>query len=83
VEELPMHLGWRWFTGLSFDQEIPHRSRFSKNRHGRFEESKLFEQVFEHCAAVCRSGIGTALSLIDPDDECNGDVTAVDAFSND
>ena len=23
VEELRMHLAWRWFTGLSFDQEIP------------------------------------------------------------
>ena len=36
VEELRMHLGWRWFTGLGFDQEIPHHSTFSKNRHGRF-----------------------------------------------
>ena len=32
VEELRMHLAWRWFTGLAFDQEIPHRSTFSKNR---------------------------------------------------
>ena len=44
VEELRMHLAWRWFTGLSFDQEIPHHSTFSKNRHGRFQKSKLFEQ---------------------------------------
>jgi transposase len=43
VEELRMHLAWRWFTGLAFDQEIPHHSTFSKNRHGRFQESKLFE----------------------------------------
>jgi transposase len=39
VEELRMHLAWRWFTGLGFDQEIPHHSTFSKNRHGRFQES--------------------------------------------
>jgi hypothetical protein len=26
VEELGMHLAWRWFTGLGFDQEIPHDS---------------------------------------------------------
>jgi transposase len=38
VEELRMHLAWRWFTGLGFDQEIPHHSTFSKNRHGRFQE---------------------------------------------
>src|SRR5437870_7751892 len=53
VEELRMHLGWRWFTGLGFDQEIPHHSTFSKNRHGRFQESKLFEQVFEEIVARC------------------------------
>ena len=26
VEELRMHLAWRWFTGLGFDQGIPHHS---------------------------------------------------------
>src|SRR5215472_12510948 len=53
VEELRMHLAWRWFTGLSFDQEIPHHSTFSKNRHGRFQESKLFEQLFEQIVGQC------------------------------
>ena len=52
AEELRMHLAWRWFTGWgsirrSRTQEIPHHSTFSKNRHGRFQESKLFEQLFE------------------------------------
>jgi transposase len=53
VEELRMHLAWRWFTGLSFDQEIPHHSTFSKNRHGRFQESRLFEQLFEQIVRQC------------------------------
>src|SRR5215472_3919502 len=53
VEELRMHLAWRWFTALSFDQEIPHHSTFSKNRHGRFRESKLFEQLFEQIVRQC------------------------------
>src|SRR5438552_13793338 len=53
LEELRMHLAWRWFTGLGFDQEIPHHSTFSKNRHGRFQESKLFEQLFEQIVARC------------------------------
>jgi len=48
-----MHLAWRWFTGRGFDQEIPHRSTFSKNRHGRFQESKLFEQLFEQIVRQC------------------------------
>ena len=59
VEELRMHLAWRWFTGLGFDQEIPHHSTFSKNRHGRFQESKLFEQLFEQIVRqLCGSGAG-------------------------
>src|SRR5215467_13918628 len=53
IEELRMHLAWRWFTGLSFDQEIPDHSTFSKNRHGRFQESKLFEQLFEQIVQQC------------------------------
>src|SRR5580693_1384339 len=53
VEELRLHLAWRWFTGLGFDQEIPHHSTFSKNRHGRFQESKLFEQLFEQIVRQC------------------------------
>src|SRR6202521_3519171 len=53
VEELRMHLAWRWFTGLGFDQEIPHHSTFSKNRYGRFQESKLFEELFEQIVKQC------------------------------
>jgi transposase len=53
IEELRMHLAWRWFTGLGFEQEIPHHSTFSKNRHGRFQESKLFQQLFEQIVQQC------------------------------
>src|SRR5437867_12715324 len=66
VEELRMHLAWRWFTGLSFDQEIPHHSTFSKNRHGRLQESKLVEQLFEQIVRQCvEVGLveGTQLSV--------------------
>src|ERR1700751_4596193 len=53
VEELRMHVAWRWFTGLGCEQEVPHPSAFSKNRHGRFQESKLFEQLFEQILRQC------------------------------
>jgi transposase len=53
VEELRMHLARRWFTGLGFDQEIPHHCTFSKNRHGRFQESKVFERLFEQMVRQC------------------------------
>jgi transposase len=53
LEELRMHLAWRWFTGLGFDQEIPDHSTFSKNRHGRFQQSNLFQELFERVVEQC------------------------------
>ena len=53
VEELRMHLAWRWFTGLGFDQELPNHSTFSKNRHGRFQESNVFQELFERIVEQC------------------------------
>src|ERR1700745_3672048 len=66
IEELQMHLAWRWFTGLTFDQEVPHHSTFSKNRHGRFQASKIFEELFEYIVQRCvESGLvqGNHLSV--------------------
>jgi transposase len=62
-----MHLAWRWFTGLGFDQEIPHHSTFSKNRHGRFLESNLFQELFERIVDQCiRAGLvqGERMSVV-------------------
>ena len=42
LEELRMHLAWRWFTGLGFEQEIPHHSTFSKNRMAAFRSRIYF-----------------------------------------
>src|ERR1043166_8227570 len=53
LEELRMHLAWRWFTGLGFEQEIPDHSTFSKNRHGRFQQSNLFQELFERIVEQC------------------------------
>ena len=56
VEELRMHLAWRWFTGPSFDQEIPHDSTFSKNRHDQFHEPNLFQRTVKVAeSAICQS----------------------------
>ncbi|MGA8598191.1 MAG: transposase [Bryobacteraceae bacterium] len=53
VEDVGMHLAYRRFTGLGFDQEIPHHSTFSKNRHGCFQESQLFLDLFERVVQQC------------------------------
>ena len=65
VEELRMHLAWRWFTGLGFDQEIPHHSTFSKNRHGRFQRIEVVRaDVRTHRGPVSRSRPGARRQAI-------------------
>ena len=53
LEEVRMHLAYRWFTRLDLDQEIPDHSTFSKNRHGRFRQSGVFRKVFEEIVQRC------------------------------
>jgi transposase len=53
MDEVRMHLAYRWFTRLDFDQEIPDHSTFSKNRHGRFRQSGVFRKVFEEIVRCC------------------------------
>lgn len=53
LDEVRMHLAYRWFTRLGFEQEIPDHSTFSKNRHGRFRQSGVFREVFEEIVRRC------------------------------
>src|SRR5262245_9177177 len=47
LDEVRMHLAYRWFTRLGLDQEVPDHSTFSKNRQGRFRQSGVFREVVE------------------------------------
>jgi len=55
VEEVHLNLAYRWFCKLGLDGQVPDRSTFSKNRHGRFADGdvmrRLFESVVEKCLA--------------------------------
>ena len=53
LEEVRMHLAYRWFARFDFGQEIPDHSTFSKNRHGRFRQSSVFREVFEEIVRCC------------------------------
>ena len=84
VEELRMHLVWRWFTGLGFDQRF-HITPRSPDRHGRFQESKLFEQLFEQIVRQCVEVWlvqGTHLSVDDNFIEANAAKRAASRVSN-
>src|SRR5512132_1258166 len=46
-EEVHLNLAYRW------DGDVPERSTFSKNRHGRFRAGDLFRQLFEEVVHRC------------------------------
>lgn len=52
-DEVQMHLGYRWFVGLSLQDKVPDHSTFSKNRHGRFKETALYQQMFDEIVRQC------------------------------
>ena len=52
-EEVKMHIGYRWFVGLSLEEKIPDHSTFSKNRHERFSENDIFQKIFDEIVRQC------------------------------
>ena len=52
-EEVHLNLAYRWFCRLGLDGDVPERSSFSKNRHGRFREGDLFRRLFEEVVRCC------------------------------
>lgn len=52
-EEVKMHIGYRWFVGLSLEERVPDHSTFSKNRHERFAENNIFQEIFDEIVSQC------------------------------
>jgi IS5 family transposase len=53
VQEVELHLAYRWFCRLDLDDKVPHHSTFSENRLHRFRESDVFRHIFERVVATC------------------------------
>lgn len=52
-EEVKMHIGYRWFVGLNLEDKVPDHSTFSKNRHERFSENDVFQNIFDEIVQQC------------------------------
>ncbi len=63
-EEAKMHIGYRWFVGLSLQEKVPDHSTFSKNRHERFSENDIFQKIFDEIVSQCiKKGLLTGKHL--------------------
>jgi transposase len=51
--EVELNLAYRWFCRLGLEDQVPHHSTFSVNRHGRFRDSDVLRKVFESIVRRC------------------------------
>ena len=52
-EEVQLNLAYRWFCGFDLDEAIPDHSTFSKTRTRKWQESNLFQKVFQEIIKQC------------------------------
>src|SRR5690606_29957 len=38
---------YRWFVGLSLTDPVPHHTIFSQNRRRRFQQSEIYQEIFD------------------------------------
>ncbi len=47
VQEIEVNVAYRWFLGFTLTDKIPHASTFSQNRRRRFNESNVYQEIFD------------------------------------
>lgn len=52
-EEVRLNLAYRWFCGFELDEATPGHSTFSKTRTRKWQESNLFQKVFQEIIKQC------------------------------
>ncbi|MDD7983859.1 IS1182 family transposase [Lentisphaera marina] len=47
IREIEMNMAYRWFLGYNLQDKIPHHSTISQNRRRRFQESNVYQEIFD------------------------------------
>ena len=47
IREIEVNMAYRWFLGFGLRDKIPDHSIFSQNRRRRFNDSDIFEEIFD------------------------------------
>ena len=48
VKEIQVNMAYRWFLRMSLTEKVPDASTLSQNRIRRFNDSDVFQQIFDH-----------------------------------
>jgi Transposase DDE domain/Transposase domain (DUF772) len=51
--EVQVNLAYRWFCGVSIEDEVPDHSAFSRVRNERFRDGDFFRTIFERVVEAC------------------------------
>ncbi|UCZ55170.1 IS1182 family transposase [Bacillus shivajii] len=46
-KDIQTNVAYRWFLGLGLTEPVPHHSTISFNRHKRFKDTDIFQEVFD------------------------------------
>lgn len=53
IKEVQVNVAYRWFLGLGLTERVPDASTLSQNRRRRFNESEVYQQIFDEI--VCQA----------------------------
>ena len=64
-EEIGLNIAYRWFCGLGISDKVPDHSTFSQNRIRRFNDSRVFKDIFNKIVIRCiKEGLVTGEDVV-------------------
>jgi len=65
MNEIQVNIAYRWFLGIDLDEAVPDHSTLSQLRRRKFNDSRLFEDIFDEITRKCvEIGLVTGATLL-------------------
>ena len=65
MSEIQVNIAYRWFLGIDLDESVPDHSTLSQLRRRKFNDSRIFEDIFDEIVSKCiEIGLVTGETLL-------------------
>jgi len=65
MNEIQVNIAYRWFLGIDLDESVPDHSTLSQLRRRKFNDSRIFEDIFDEIVRKCiEIGLVTGETLL-------------------